>query len=147
VTFGYSTTSCHAIAAEATYGSLTTYLTYEGYRSALLRQLSEADERAQTSPGFQSAMDGWSTCMDELGYHADTPIELAGRFASDPSSDSARAAATADVTCKARSNLLSVWGAELDAGLSNADSLIPVLAEFRDIRQGVVRRATDGERS
>ncbi|WP_322759047.1 hypothetical protein [Frankia sp. Cr2] len=65
---------------------------------------SEADSRVR------AVFAAWSACMSESGYHYTDPLAAAGDPAfTAPPSPAQLSAALADITCKARTNVVGVW--------------------------------------
>lgn len=77
------------------------------------RLATDSFTRSRATPAVRAAVTEWSTCLAERGFHYDDPLAPAAddRFAGGPD-PTELAAATADVECKRRTNLVGVWFAE-----------------------------------
>ena len=68
--------------------------------------------KSQAEPVVQTALHAWSTCMKSKGYTVDTPFHASTLAASSngPSPTSQEiAVAVADVACKQKTKLVSIW--------------------------------------
>lgn len=74
------------------------------------RLARDSFERSRQDPRVAAAIQRWAACMREQGYRYATPFEAAAdrRFRG-PLSGAETATATADVACKARTNLVGIW--------------------------------------
>lgn len=142
LTFGYSASSCTATSFANTFGSFSLYLEYEAYRGALSSALAEADDAAVSNPIFQLALSAWQDCMALRGYDfvAD-PLRFADEYSAVPSTGEAIRAATSDVDCKLRADLMSAWWTALaDSAILENPRIPTIAAKLREQRRSVIAR-------
>ncbi|WP_462183686.1 hypothetical protein [Frankia sp. AgKG'84/4] len=90
--------------------------------------------RSQRDPRVQAVLRTWSDCMRGRGFSYPTPLAAAGdpHFRTGPVTPTEKAAATADLGCKATTNLIGVWSSveadlQRSAITSNRDALDTLL--------------------
>lgn len=79
-------------------------------------------EASRTDPRVSAVFAAWSACMKSQGYRLSDPMHASDRLPKPADGRPGRteiAQATADVTCKARTNLVGVWFA-VESGYQNA---------------------------
>nr|WP_285556277.1 hypothetical protein [Streptomyces hygroscopicus] len=74
------------------------------------RLKADSYQQSLDDPRVVAAFKKWSSCMKRSGYHETDPMLAPGKFLSSPSPRPAEiGTATADVSCKARTNLIGIW--------------------------------------
>jgi hypothetical protein len=79
----------------------------------------QAASYTQTDPRVRAVDRAWSACMARHFYHYTSPSQLEGHHWPTPPKKAEIATAVADVTCKAKTNLLNTWLA-VEAGYQQA---------------------------
>ncbi|MGH8826651.1 MAG: hypothetical protein ACRDVZ_03415, partial [Jiangellaceae bacterium] len=69
----------------------------------------ESYERAESDSRVKAAVDEWAACMDRAGYEYESIWEPNNADWPDPAGPEEIAVATADVACKAETNLAGIW--------------------------------------
>ncbi len=76
----------------------------------LVSQLvADSQQQAQSAPAVIRALARWSSCMAASGYHYATPMQAMTAQWPVPASQVEIATASADVSCKNRTKLVSIW--------------------------------------
>src|SRR5689334_7472476 len=79
----------------------------------------QAASYTQTDPRIRAVDRAWSACMARHFYHYASPSQVEGHHWKTPPNKAEIATAVADVTCKAKTNLLNTWLA-VEAGYQQA---------------------------
>ncbi len=90
--------------------------------------------RSQRDPRVQAVLRTWSDCMRGHGFRYPTPLAAAGdpHFRTGPVTPTEKSAATADLDCKATTNLIGIWSSveadlQRSAITANRDALDTLL--------------------
>ncbi|MGZ9933609.1 hypothetical protein ACXNSR_27450 [Streptomyces sp. NC-S4] len=109
------------------------------------RQISsQSYEESLARPEVQAVFQKWSDCMKEKGYSYASPMEppAVEKFQDGPVTAEEKATAQADVTCKARTDLLNQWFfAESEIQRSRITEDAKVLQELRELHTKKVAAA------
>ena len=79
----------------------------------------QAANYTQTDPRIHAVIKAWSACMARRFYHYASPSQVEGHHWKSPPNKAEINTAVADVTCKAKTNLLNTWLA-VEAGYQQA---------------------------
>ncbi|WP_103337281.1 hypothetical protein [Amycolatopsis sp. CA-126428] len=106
------------------------------------RLAGQASERTRGDGRVVAATSAWSACMAESGYAYKSPAEPPKQKWPTPPSPAELATATADVTCKARTNLAGIWLA-VQTGYQQTllERNAPALKQLQDAWQAVLKNA------
>ncbi|MGB6454779.1 MAG: hypothetical protein WBH47_09855 [Streptosporangiaceae bacterium] len=104
--------------------------------------IAESQQEAQSAPQVIRVLAQWSSCMAASGYQFATPMQATAAQWPVPASQIEIATAEADIACKNRTKLISVWlTAEAAAQRTLIQSNAVALEQIRQAYAAEIRRA------